>query len=104
MHPASVMPVRNPALYPAVCVATHTAGYKAGFLTGITEAGCMAHSRRKFFDLHVSSKSVIAAQACAYISQLYDIEREVKTLSSDERLKIRQARSKPLADAFHEWM
>jgi len=80
------------------------AGYKAGFLTGITEAGCMAHSRRKFFDLHVSSKSVIAGQACAYISQLYDIEREVKTLSCDERLEIRQARSKPLADAFHEWM
>ncbi|HEY5580361.1 MAG TPA: IS66 family transposase [Rhodoferax sp.] len=80
------------------------AGYKAGFLTGITEAGCMAHSRRKFFDLHVSSKSVIAGQACAYISQLYDIEREVKMISSDERLKIRQVRSKPLADAFHEWM
>jgi transposase len=80
------------------------AGYKAGFLTGITETGCMAHSRRKFFDLHASSKSVIAGQACACISELYDIEREIKTLSGDERLKIRQARSKPLADAFHEWM
>ena len=39
----------------------------------------MAHSRRKFFDLHVSSQSQIAGQACAYISQLYDIEREIKT-------------------------
>ena len=64
----------------------------------------MAHSRRKFFDLHVSSKSQIAQQACTYISQLYDIEREIKTLTPDERLKIRQARSKPLADKFHEWM
>ena len=80
------------------------AGYKAGFVSGITEAGCMAHSRRKFFDLHVSSKSDIAGQACAYISQLYDIEREIKTLKPDERLKIRQARSKPLAMKFHEWM
>jgi hypothetical protein len=80
------------------------AGYKAGFVSGITEAGCMAHSRRKFFDLHVSSKSQIAGQACAYISQLYDIEREIKTLKPDERLKIRQTRSKPLADKFHEWM
>jgi transposase len=80
------------------------AGYKAGFLSGITEAGCMAHSRRKFFDLHVSSKSQIAQQACTYISQLYDIEREIKTLGSDERLDIRQARSKPLADKFHAWM
>jgi len=80
------------------------AGYKAGFVAGITEVGCMAHSRRKFFDLHVSSKSQIAGQACAYISELYDIEREIKMLKPDERLKIRQARSKPLAIKFHAWM
>lgn len=80
------------------------AGYKQGFISGITEAGCMAHSRRKFFDLHVSSQSQIAGQACAYISQLYDVEREVKSLSFEERLQIRQARSKPLAEAFHAWM
>ena len=80
------------------------AGYKAGFVNGITEVGCMAHSRRKFFDLHVSSKSQIAGQACAYISQLYDVEREVKDLSADERLRIRKKESKPLADAFHQWM
>ena len=64
----------------------------------------MAHSRRKFFDLHVAAKSQIAGQACAYISQLYDVEREVKHLSADERLQMRQAKSKPLADAFKEWM
>ena len=80
------------------------AGYKQGFLSGITEVGCMAHSRRKFFDLHVAAKSEIAGQACAYISQLYDIEREIKTLKPDERLQVRQARSKPLADKFHAWM
>jgi len=80
------------------------AGYKAGFVAGITEAGCMAHSRRKFFDLHVAAKSQIAAQACAYISQLYDVEREVKALKPDERLKVRQARSQPLVDKFHAWM
>ena len=80
------------------------AGYKQGFISGITEAGCMAHSRRKFFDLHVSSQSQIAGQACAYISQLYDVEREVKNLSFAERLQVRQARSKPLAEAFHAWM
>ena len=64
----------------------------------------MAHSRRKFFDLHASSKSQIAGQACVYISQLYDVEREVKHLSVDERLQVRQRESKPLADAFKEWM
>jgi transposase len=80
------------------------AGYKAGFVSGITEAGCMAHSRRKFFELHVSSKSQIAGQACAYISQLYDVERDARHLNAAERLQIRQRQSKPLADAFKEWM
>lgn len=28
------------------------AGYKARFAAGITELGCMAHARRKFYDLH----------------------------------------------------
>ena len=39
-----------------------------------------------------------------YISQLYDVEREIKYLTAEERLQIRQANSKPLADAFHQWM
>ena len=80
------------------------AGYKQSFTLGITEAGCLAHSRRKFFDLHVSNKSQIAEQALQYIAQLYAVEREVKNLSADERQKIRQTRSKPLTDAMHEWM
>ena len=37
------------------------AGYKQSFTLGVTEAGCMGHSRRKFFDLQVSNKSQIAA-------------------------------------------
>ena len=50
------------------------------------------------------AQPVERGQACAYISQLYDVEREVKHLSVDERLQIRQAKSKPLANAFQEWM
>ena len=80
------------------------AGYKQSFTLGITEVGCLAHSRRKFFDLHVSNQSQIAAQALSYISALYDVEREVKALSTEERLQIRQAQSRPLADAFYQWM
>ena len=79
-------------------------GYKQSFALGVTEAGCMAHARRKFFDLHASNKSQIAGQALSYISALYDVEREVKNLTADERLHIRQARSKPLTDALYQWM
>ena len=64
----------------------------------------MAHSRRKFFELHVSNKSQIAGQALNYIGRICVIEREVKSLSTDERLRMRQAKSRPLADALYQWM
>ena len=80
------------------------AGYKAGFGTAITEVGCMAHARRKFFDLSVSNKSEIAQQALTYIGQLYEVEREVKHLLPQERGCIRQDKSKPLLDALHQWL
>jgi len=79
-------------------------GYKASFGAAITEVGCMAHARRKFFDLHVSNKSEIAQQALTYIGQLYEVEREAKHLSVDERGRLRQDKSKPLVDALHQWM
>lgn len=80
------------------------AGYKAGFAHGVTEAGCLAHARRKFFDLHASSKSQVAESALQQIGMVYEIEREVQDLPADERQRIRQARSRPLLDALHRWM
>ena len=79
-------------------------GYKASFGAAITEVGCMAHARRKFFDLHASNKSEIAQQALIYIGQLYEVEREVKHLSVDERGRIRKDKSKLLVDALHQWL
>jgi transposase len=38
-------------------------GYKALFPKGVTEAGCLAHARRKFFDLWANHKSGIAEEA-----------------------------------------
>ena len=80
------------------------AGYKAGFAHGVTEAGCLAHARRKFFDLHASNKSQVAESALQQIGMVYEVEREVQNLTPDERQRIRQARSRPLLDALHQWM
>jgi len=80
------------------------AGYKAGFGNGITEIGCLAHARRKFFDLHAANKSQLAEQALAYISQLYALEREAKELEPDKRQKLRDERSRPIADGLYQWM
>ena len=79
-------------------------GYKQLMTQGVTEVGCLAHARRKFFDLHASNKSQIAHSALVQIGRIYDIEREVKDIHPDERRRIRQDRSKPLLDALHQWM
>ncbi|WP_176026306.1 IS66 family transposase, partial [Robbsia andropogonis] len=79
-------------------------GYKASFAQGVTEIGCMAHARRKFYELHTSNKSQIAEEALQHIGQLYEIEREVHDLEPDERHERRQRRSRPIADALHTWM
>ena len=80
------------------------AGYKATFLAGVTEVGCLAHARRKFFDLFENNKSPMAQQALQFIQHRYEIEREVKNLSSVKRLTIRQTRSKPIAELMHKWL
>ena len=79
-------------------------GYKALIASGVTEVGCLAHARRKFFDLHAANKSQIAGFALEQFSRVYDIEREVKNLDGDQRKTIRQQQSKPLLDALHQWM
>ncbi|MCF5656939.1 IS66 family transposase [Pseudomonas poae] len=80
------------------------AGYKAGFEGGITEIGCMAHARRKFFDLHVANKSQLAEQALHSIGGLYEVERKAKEMSDEDRWRLRQEMAIPIAEKLHEWM
>ena len=79
-------------------------GYKAGFAQGMTEVGCLAHARRKFFDLHAANKSQIAGFALEQFAKVYEIEREVKDLNVQQRKAIRQQHTKPVLDALHQWM
>jgi hypothetical protein len=48
--------------------------------------------------------SQIAEAGLKFFIQLYDIEREVRDLDADQRLQIRQAKARPIADAMHDWM
>ena len=80
------------------------AGYKASFELGITEIGCMAHARRKFFDLHVANKSQLAEQALHSIGALYEVERHAKDMSDEDRWRLRQETAVPIAKKLHEWM
>ena len=80
------------------------AGYKASFAQGVTEVGCLAHARRKFFELHAANKSEIAELAVNQFARVYEIEREVKDLPARERQEVRQRQSRPVLDALHQWM
>lgn len=71
---------------------------------GVTEVGCWAHARRKFFDLHAASKSLIAESALQQFGRIYEVERDLHNTNAAERLLGRQARSKPLLEALHLWM
>lgn len=79
-------------------------GYKALFKLGVTEAGCMAHARRKFYELWANHSSQIAGEALKLFGALYDIEREVQELDADKRREIRQQKGRLAADALHAWL
>jgi transposase len=85
----------------------HADGY-AGFnelFAGrrVAEAGCWAHVRRKFFDVHTATGSPIAKEALDRIGQLYGIEATITGFSPEHRRRERQQRSKPIAAALAEW-
>lgn len=79
-------------------------GYKQLMNGRITEVGCWAHARRKFFELHAANRSQIAEQALELIARLYDIERQVQDTDSQERWRIRQDQSRDVIDELHHWL
>ncbi len=71
---------------------------------GMIELGCLAHARRKFYDLHVAGKSQVAAEALKYFEQLYEVERETLGLSPAARKTVRASRSREIHKAMHKWL
>lgn len=69
----------------------------------ITHVACMAHARRKLFEVFETTKSPIAEEGLRRIQELYAIEADIKGRSAEQRQVERQARSKPRLDAFHAW-
>lgn len=65
-------------------------------------ANCHAHARRKFVELekHWPAES---AHVIGVYKQLYDIEREGRSLPPAELLALRQVKSKPLLDGLFDW-
>lgn len=73
----------------------------------VTEAGCLAHARRKFVDVFEATGSPVAQEAIRRIAALYKIEHEIDEtgeVTTLERGRLRQSRAGPLLEALHEWL
>ncbi|MDO9423615.1 MAG: IS66 family transposase, partial [Methylobacter sp.] len=84
-------------------------GYKALFTpngnnAACVELGCLAHARRKFFDLHKAHQSPMALEALNRIAVLYAIEAEGKDLSIEARKSLRAEKSLLHLTALHAWL
>jgi hypothetical protein len=75
--------------------------YRSG---GVREVACMAHVRRKFVDVFQAEGSVIAEEAIKRIAGLYAVEREGRGQPPHERVRLRQARAKPILDDLESWL
>tara|TARA_B110000503_G_C7149263_1_gene414393 strand:- start:376 stop:1971 length:1596 start_codon:yes stop_codon:yes gene_type:complete len=86
-------------------------GYNNVYIDGankeakITEVACWAHTRRKFYEVTVSSKNAnIAMNSLENIGQIYKIEETVSGLDPGKRYEMRQNQSKDLVDKlFKNW-
>ena len=82
------------------------------------EAGCFAHSRRKFFELadaasaarkrnrgeHAGMIYPIALEAVHRIDALFDVERAINGKDAAERLAVRGKLSTPLKAELRSWL
>lgn len=66
------------------------------------EVGCYSHCRRYFYDA-IGTEPDLAMEGIRQIGKLFEIEREIKERSPNEKKRIRQEKSKPITDAFFEW-
>jgi transposase len=98
-------PQRHLKDFKGILQADAYAGFNKLYEDGsIREAPCMAHIRRKFYDLMEAQRSPIATEAVQRIAPLYAIEKEIRGRSPAERQEVRNARARPLLDALKAWL
>lgn len=81
-------------------------GYDAVFRTGrISEVGCWAHSRRRFFKA-LSGDKEHASIAMDVMQRIYRVEREAKEQAAgpDLRRELRQRDAKPVLEQMKPWL
>ena len=70
----------------------------------MTELACLAHARRKFFDLHAANANPMALEALNRIAALYAVERQGDDLDVAARTQLRKDEAQPLLHSMHDWL
>jgi transposase len=82
------------------------AAYDAMFTNprrSLTEIACWAHSRRYFFEAQTSDLCR-ATVMLAYIQLLYEVEREARNATAEQRGELRQAKSRPILQDIKNYL
>ncbi len=77
---------------------------KLGEAAPIQEAACMAHVRRKFFDLNASGPAPIAKEALRRIGEFYDIEATIRGAPPERRRAMREEQTAPRFADLRRWL
>jgi transposase len=70
----------------------------------LVEVACWAHGRRKLFDVHAATGSVIAKEALERIAALFEIEAQINGHAPGRRRAVRQERSLPLLTDLKDFL
>ena len=71
----------------------------------IIEVACMAHARRKFFEVAKAHNHTGAAvEALNYIKKLYKIEATIKSFDLSAKKAIRKREAKPILRQYKKWL
>lgn len=87
----------------------HTDAYKGyGKVKGVTRCLCWSHARRYFTDALPkdikSPEGTLPKQGLGYCNKLFEIEKELKDLSPEDRKEQRLKLAKPVLEAFWSWV
>lgn len=66
----------------------------------LPRAGCWAHARRKFVEAEPTAPEAARA-ILRRIKSLFDLEARAKSMAPDERLRLREAESRPVLESLH---
>ncbi len=78
--------------------------YEPAERASLTEVGCLAHARRKLYDVHAATNSPLAREALERIAQLFVIEAGINGHAPTHRLASRRELSLPKLDALRAFL